>query len=78
MGPVLNLGQGNPFLTSHITASTLCQQARYPVEIKKNFSLPLFLGLSVVTKVRDPEVTIINLKLCRTFGPAVAVTILEG
>ena len=38
----------------------------------------IFLGLSVVTKVRDPEVTIINLKLCRTFGPAVAVTILEG
>ena len=33
MGPVLNLGQGNPFLTSHITASTLCQQARYAVEI---------------------------------------------
>ena len=40
--------------------------------------ITLFLGLSVVTKVRDPEVTIINLKLCRTFGPAVAVTILEG
>ena len=76
MGPVLNLGQANPFLTSHITASRLCQQARYPVEILKKITL--FLGMSVVTKVRDPEVTIINLKLCRTFGPAVAVTILEG
>ena len=47
-------------------------------DFNKKKSLSLFLGLSVVTKVRDPEVTIINLKLCRTFGPAVAVTILEG
>ena len=29
MGPVLNLGQGSPFLTSHLTASRLCQQARF-------------------------------------------------
>ena len=47
-------------------------------DFNKKKSLSLFLGLSVVTKVRDPEVTIINLKLCRTFGPALAVTILEG